>query len=590
MNYFPAILLSIVVLAIDPWAHGMYHVPKYYTAMLLIASGWLWLSVSMYRSKINPVINISLIEILLLVKLVWLWFTYPEYSHFKMSFLVLGVLLLITTLARQLSSWSTSRNEAIDIFIRTVWVLGIIQSLLGLLQWVLLDVSGSTVYKTAVIGTIGPPNGYGIFIVCGILALGYEYLQAKTVAIKVLLSVGFVCMLLALILNGSRGAILSLIVTVILVLSLYKWNHPSRNRILIASVPVVIGFFFLLYNVNPISSFGRIMIWSISWNMFVDHILFGVGQGNFGYHYLAYQSAFFELHGNEYLSDRAAALHQPHNEFLNAFVVGGMINGVLFVSIWGLAMYSLIRSLFSSTVHTDRPKILFVLGVHCAVLSHALVDDPLHVFPVAVVIYLSLGFVPQSTSWNFSIASSFKRVAVMLLSLTLAMWFGSKIITEYPGYHHWKSGLNHAGDQQWNRAIHEYDLATLHLPNSDELLFHTGAAHAMNGNYMLGIELMKRASVSLADRNLYLSLAYANNQIDRIDAALYYAEKARAAFPDHLTPHLLLGEIYFKKGNYHAAKQALLKCIYQDTRVRSDHTQQIAIEAQQLWDLYFEGK
>lgn len=48
-----------------------------------------------------------------------------------------------------------------------------------------------------------------------------------------------------------------------------------------------------LYMINPVSANGRYMIWAISWPMFTDYPIAGVGHGRFGYYYMDYQSSFF---------------------------------------------------------------------------------------------------------------------------------------------------------------------------------------------------------------------------------------------------------------------------------------------------------
>lgn len=88
-----------------------------------------------------------------------------------------------------------------------------------------------------------------------------------------------------------------------------------------------------------------------------------------------------------------------------------------------------------------------------------------------------------------------------------------------------------------NDAVTWYAMAYEALPEKSELEFHMGAAYAMSGNYGEGINLMNKALNRFRNRNLYLSLSYAYMQYGEIEPAIMYAEKAQAAFPDHLAPH-----------------------------------------------------
>jgi tetratricopeptide (TPR) repeat protein len=598
MRYFPPLLLAAVVLVFDPAAYGSFHAPKHMVFLILIPLGYLVFVLYSIQVKRNITLRLTLIEILLVLRLIWLAATHPSKlpTGGDLGLLLLAGLVLCVLLVRQINprvkppilpGTDPGHESILSVLIRSIWILALIQAGIGLFQWVAYVDPDQAVYKTVLIGTIGPPNGYGIFLAAGVIACIADNRYTRNHAVKWITVIAACVIVFALLLNGSRGAIAGLIcagcLTVLLNSSRFK-----RPVLVYASVGIVIGIgIAVLYYINPVSADGRYMIWAISWPMFADFPFTGVGHGWFGFHYPDYQAAFFSNPANMQWSERAAALHQPHNEYLNAFIEGGLVNGILFIMIWG---YSIIMTIRETLIQKDtRAGILYfcLTGILAAVLVHALVDDPFHVLPVAVIMYLMLGLIPAREWFTVTFHSSWSKTVLLLPALLCVLGMSVKAIDEYPAYWHWQNGLENARLYQWNDAVTWYTMAYEALPEKSELEFHMGAAYAMSGNYSEGINLINKALNRFRNRNLYLSLSYAYLQNGEIEPAIMYAEKAQAAFPDHLAPHLLLGELNYLAGYLERSKQSLLKCIHRETRIQSVRTFEISSEALQKWEEFF---
>ena len=159
-----------------------------------------------------------------------------------------------------------------------------------------------------------------------------------------------------------------------------------------------------------------------------------------------------------------------------------------------------------------------------------------------------------------------------------------KGIHQYHGYIEWEKGVEYTSNHRWKWAIDKYQKALERLPDKGELQFHLGSAMVMSDSYSRGIYFLEKSLQNFNDRNIYLSLSYANLKLRNFNKAENYAKVALSMFPDHLAPHLLLGEIYYKQGKNSESRVSLQKCINRRTHIQSEDVIQIACDAKRLWE------
>ena len=540
-------------------------------------------------------LRISILEILLLMQIFWMvitnfdFLTHPSSQAFYVTF----SLLLITFFVRQLQSTEDNKkqNKHIVYFLRTIWICGLIQALIGWYQF--WEFYGLTIQaiKTPMTGTIGLPNGYGLFLGISIIAAFIDINKSAVFKHRLFIYVSIVIILSALILNGSRGALLGLIVAVLAFISIkYKFFTFVKKKFQLVVVIFVLliclaGSTWFLYKINPESSSGRLMVWKISYPMFIDNPVFGVGQERVAVEYLNYQARFFENQENMQWAYKATNLKQIQNEYLQAFCERGIIGGILFLLIWTIPLVGLYR--YYREDPQNRQGYLILLLMLCAILSHSMVDTPMHLLPIALVSFSILGFIPfRKYKWDFSVNKSLSvMILTILIIYSIIMLY--KVINEYPAYYYWQKGVDATQQIKWEKGVQYYKKAMENLPNQGELEFHLGSALVFTGKLDEAITHLKKALDNFNDRNLHLSLAYANLRNHQYEIAEKQAIRALKMFPDHLAPHLLLGEIYYYLGNFNRSKFSLMKCINKDTRIRSAEVEQIARDAQRLWRKFY---
>jgi len=586
------LILFAVAFIFDLSAYLSYHTPKNFTLIILTAAGLL-----IYWLKGKRLLVVSWLEILLLIRLVWVVVTNPALlSHpSNLGFWILLSLVILTFLSRQVAANNLS---FLIYFFRALWIIGLVQALIGLYQFIFIKDYPVHLMKTAMIGTIGTANGYGLFLAVSIVA---ALADQKNLISRIGRSIAFLSallMIIALLLNRSRGALLGLISATLVVFLFIIITQGNKIRFLakihlprmVVIAALFICFFifgFILYQINPESSVGRFMEWRISAPMIRDHPTLGIGHGRFAVEYLNYQSRYFGNPEHSNLAYKAVNIKQAHNEYLQAFCESGIFGGLLFLTIWLFVLWIIFHHLYNNKTQNNRYYGLALILL--TILIHAMVDTPLHVLPISVVAYIALGLVPVKESLIKKIVfkPGLSRWLITIILFLYTLFIVGKIIYQYPGYIHWNQGVFYAHDHHWGGAISQYQSALKRLPGEGELQFHLGSAMVISGSYSRGIYFLKESLENFNDKNIYLSLGYAYLHLKNYDEAEKYARIVLSMFPDHLAPHLLLGEIYYYQGKIEDSKTSLKKCINRQTTIQSDDIAQIASDARQLWERFY---
>ena len=600
-RHYPTLLIALVALValtalvVDPAAYRAFNAPKQGLYIIgIFALGTLWFGMHLRRSA-PFAIRLTVIELLLLARLVWLMLVSPDWATHPSDagFLLTLALTLSTLLMRQCHKvWERPSVRIAGTGLLVALFLA--EIMLGFWQY-LPEAELPATVKTAMIGTIGSANGYGLLLALGGLT-GLALLSVPKGWVRIAGGLLILMNGVALYLNGSRGAVLSFVVTgtavgwLLFGDTLRRLAAWPRLRYLLAVCAVMaLGVLaVMLYRIDPESSGGRLMVWELSLPMVADHPLTGLGQGRYSVAYLEYQAEFFANPEHRPLAYKAANLKQAHNEYLQAFCESGIPGGLLFLGIWIAGMWGYVRYLRQKTVSADRATktvIATAVTMLLAVLIHSFVDTPLHVLPVAAIAWMLLGMSPIQ-AWNIRLGRA-ARGLLFALMLGLTVWAGSRFITQYPGYYKWQQGVTQAEWLSWDGAIDHYQTALDRLPEKGELLFHLGSAQVMQGAYSRGLYHLEQAQATFNDRNIYLSQSYGYLKLGQYQRARDEAETALAMFPDQLAPHLLLGEIYYELGEMETAKASLRKCIRQETSFTSDEVDQITEDAKRIWRRQF---
>lgn len=330
------------------------------------------------------------------------------------------------------------------------------------------------------------------------------------------------------------------------------------------------------------------MIWRISLPMFSENPLTGIGFGNYAVKYLEYQSKFFSNPENLCLAHKAVNLKQAHNEYLQILCETGLLGFFIFLLLIFFIVWAIYKNMKNSKAKKEIIQEIGILSIFIFILFHGFVDDSLHFVPTAILFFIIMGLA-QPNIKNIFPKRSFILPSIIgiFLILFLYTFLGLRFFDQYRGFKSWAKGQSQVRKNHMVLALPHLKEANKKLPDNGELQFHLGSALALNKNYADGLYYLEKSLSSFSDRNIYLSMSYAYMKLYDLKKAEKYAVIALSMFPDHLAPHLLLGQIYFKMNEFDKSKYALRKCINLETNARSTEVMNIKRDAQKLWSRYF---
>lgn len=256
-----------------------------------------------------------------------------------------------------------------------------VETIIALLQYLHVCDNGHEVFH--VTGTFSNPSQLGCLLaVSAIMLSGLLMQQAK--GWRRMIAIIVLCLqITVLIVTGSRAAILSLIVGCIPVLS-------DRYRFKIPYLPLLLALLLLvsgLYSIRPSSANGRLLIWRISAEMFLDKPLFGFGFYGFQKNYLLYQAEFLKTRMDSSWANIADNVAFPYNEYIHILIDFGLVGLLTFVfilwtalknskseeSVGNIFKYALLTfsvfAFFSYPLYTFRLNLLFWMICICPLLS-----------------------------------------------------------------------------------------------------------------------------------------------------------------------------------------------------------------------------
>lgn len=217
------------------------------------------------------------------------------------------------------------------------------------------------------------------------LTFGYLF-YTKSRKLKLFFSVGLIFMFLAIILTLSRGGLIALVLTLML---LFVRTLKARSLVPFVSVLVIVVVIILL---NPLtyviaegmsslettgSVYSRLNFYEDTWNAFLKYPLTGVGFGN-----LSFYATFI-------LAKDASS--SAHNIVLGMLGETGLIGGIFFFSILGVVIVKVFKDYQSEE---DQSLKLLKWAFFSAIFGgyiHSLVEPNFEGFQFSIVFWSIVG-------------------------------------------------------------------------------------------------------------------------------------------------------------------------------------------------------
>lgn len=260
-----------------------------------------------------------------------------------------------------------------------VAIYGIIQFIFNKSEF--MD-SISILNRGRIYSTFVNPNYYGAAI--NIIIFYYIIKFVEESRNRVLNILIFSLFFVNLILTLTRGSWFGFIVGIIIISIL-------RYRKLLYSIPAGLGLIAFIPNLRTrfISSFDftnltnseRIILWKTGYLMFKDHVLTGVGNGNYLYRYAEYIKKYPEL-------NLGRNMFSVHNSYIKMFAELGIFGGIIFIVIYLLLFYLVYTIYKNSKIEELKQISLAFLGFWGAYLFQNFFNNLMFIPQLNVLVWV----------------------------------------------------------------------------------------------------------------------------------------------------------------------------------------------------------
>ena len=432
-----------------------------------------------------------------------------------------------------------------------------IRLITGLLYLLPVSVVAQTVYSynhfeypwqtlSDITGIFNNTGIFGGFVAMGFVATTGLLISAKRPVTRITLGLLLIPVTIQLIYSHSRAAWVA-VVCGMLILLLPIFSKLTKSKLVfIIPILIIAGIVFSikLYHFKKDSADGRLLIWTVSWNMIKEKPITGYGIGGFKRNYLLKQGEYFKNHPDSRFADLADDVAYPYNEFMKTWIEHGII-GLLFAC-------GIIILIFSNTA---SPPVLR------AVLA-ALIGFSFFSYPFEIIAFQVLGiFCPAgiASAQKPVVIAGLTRNPIKLTALCLIITFSGFILLAVCNYY--------ADLKKWNRIIRFYSpknsqqaiegLQALYpaFKHNDKFVFIYGKILSDAGRFSEALPLLESAKNMFPRTQALIVLGEAYEKTDAYAKALEAWETASYIKPSLFKPHYDMAMLYFKLKNYEQAKQ-----------------------------------
>lgn len=226
-------------------------------------------------------------------------------------------------------------------------------------------------------GSTNPIRFGMIAVLFSVLSLAGFLFDVNSRPAKALLLAGTFSGLVAAVLSGSRGAVLVAPFIALLLLP-RMWNRSRALALWVAGALVVVFALVVVLDVGSLivrsreafsNVFGylsgerplaetlrdRIVMLQMSWKMFTDHPLLGVGDSGW------IKAVAEQVNSGNPLTELDLEYNQPHNQYANDFAKGGFLGGLAGVALIFVPLFLFLKSSPFSDRRSTMPALLGVI-------------------------------------------------------------------------------------------------------------------------------------------------------------------------------------------------------------------------------------
>ncbi len=366
--------------------------------------------------------------------------------------------------------------------------------------------------------------------------------QTAWVWLRMMTLVIFVGLLLA----HVKGSFIALAVVTLFLFAIFvlpvgrELFQRNRRYILVCLGVLVLGGAAYLYRHGGFSAFGskqvtvqqRIENYQVAYEMIKDHFCLGIGLGQIGVQYAAYQAKPY-LPSEVFQHPVIQSTH-IHNDLLQYWVEGGMIGMLLFLLLLAVFVLAVFKFFKNPESRKEEKELLIgVLAGLVGLLAQSMSNFPLRIAPTSVLFGLLLAapLALRQIKPTRSEEPSFGRKSILALAIVAVLVLGTG----------WTAASIAMRNTRGETGLHNaqpavsYSERLIALSSSDwQAWSGRGAALQLAGQLEPAFEAFQK-SVGLNPNSIETLSAMANLRLGqgRVAEALELSEKALAVAPNY---------------------------------------------------------
>ncbi len=400
--------------------------------------------------------------------------------------------------------------------------------------------------------------------------------------LRFLTGTALVTMETAIVLSGSRTAMLSILVSsgllVLFQTPLLGWAKARlphwKIAISVFFIILLVGVVASLYRLNKQSANGRLLIWRVSANMIADNPMIGCGRGCFKAQYMDYQAAYFAQDLNSRFRQLADNDKAPFNEFILVTVEYGFI-GLGFLLLF---LFYLCRSILLSG-HRWR---FLCFSTLAGLLVFACFSYPLQYVAVWLLAIFygtaciaTVRFQLPNHSWKLA-----GKIVVVLLAM-VGLFF---TVLHLRAQVQWNKVALQALAGEAQATLPKYRNLYPRLKNNPLFLYNYGAELNAAGKYQRSTAVLQACMLQFDDYDVQMLLAdNAKNQGKTKEAIKIY-KHASNMIPNRFLPLYRLVQLYRRVHDTASARRLARRIVKKSIKVPSHTVYSIQVKMQHFMD------
>ncbi|TWO31558.1 hypothetical protein E1J38_013085 [Seonamhaeicola sediminis] len=413
------------------------------------------------------------------------------------------------------------------------------------------------------------------------------YISVK-LALKFIPIIGVISILLVIPATQSRGAWLALIVSSGLLFEckyktvskfIKRTTTIKKTVVAFATILILWGGLFSIYQFKRGSSDGRLFIWKVSTDIVKDYPVFGVGFDKFKAHYMNYQASYFRVNGETQEAFVADNSYYGFNEFIQFLVENGIVGLLLLL----LVFYQILK-VFIKIKHLK----LVVLATLLSIAVFAFFSYPMEILPIKLVILILLAALASFDSNKFNVHIKSTKLnailkPVMAIGVLMVVITGFKYTKALEqSIKTWKLALESYQYGDYETAIQEYQQAYPFLKNNGEFLMNYGKALSVNNQDREAVKVLEQAKAHLNTTIIETALGDTYKNLKRYDKAEDAYKNAANMIPSRFYPLYLLAKLYDESGQIENALAMANTILEKEIKVPSTAIKEIKQEMKDI--------